>query len=409
MSGCFFLLTEDIFRNEFEKKTVFLDRNMIMPHYTPDALPFREREIGDISKIVAHALKGERPENIFIYGKVGTGKTSVTKHVMNKFNEFATSNNARAQCCYVNCKTHNSRYKVLGKIIKDFYPEDEFMGFSVTFIYEKLLSHASLGNHIIVVLDEIDKVKDLDELVYGLTRGNDEIANGSLSLIGISNNVLFKERLDPRTKSSLCQHEMVFAPYNAVELMEILKQRANLAFRQGVVSDSAINLAAAYSAKETGDARTAVMLLLKAGEVADKKNGSVVTDEEVKKAKKGVEEEMIYSLMNTLPEQQRLVLYAIARLSLGTNPHRTITGSLEKGVLFSGEIYEEYEKVARHFKETAVSARWYREYISELETYGLIVTTNSGKGIKGQTRLIKLASDPSKIKELLENEFNAAG
>jgi len=201
---------------------------------------------------------------------------------------------------------------------------------------------------------------------------------------------------------------MVFPSYNATELVEILKQRSLKAFKQNVVSDAAINLAAAYSAKESGDARTAVMLLLKAGEIADKKGTAFVTDEDVKKAKKKVEEEIVFNLINTLPDQQKLVLYAIAKLSIEKKPFKSLTGQLEEGVLFSGEIYEEYEKCAKHFKEATVSARWYREYISELEIYGLILTTNSGKGFKGQSRLIKLASDAAKIKEALEAEFAKA-
>ena len=402
------MLAEQIFRTEFAKNTVFQDRNLVMPSYTPDELPFRENQVEEVSRVLAHALKGKRPENLFIYGKVGTGKTSVTKHVMKKFNEFALTNNVGAECCYVNCRTHNSGYKVLNKIVKDLYPEENFIGFSATFIYEKLLTHAKKGKHITLVLDEIDKIKDLDELMYSLTRGNDEIESGSVSILGISNNVLFKDRLDPRTKSSLCEKEMVFPSYNATELVEILKQRSLKAFKQNVVSDAAINLAAAYSAKESGDARTAVMLLLKAGEIADKKGTAFVTDEDVKKAKKKVEEEIVFNLINTLPDQQKLVLYAIAKLSIEKKPFKSLTGQLEEGVLFSGEIYEEYEKCAKHFKEATVSARWYREYISELEIYGLILTTNSGKGFKGQSRLIKLASDAAKIKEALEAEFAKA-
>ena len=150
------MLAEQIFRTEFEKNTVFQDRNLVMPSYTPEDLPFREKQVEEVSRILAHALKGKRPENLFIYGKVGTGKTSVTKHVMKKFNEFAVTNNVMAECCYVNCRTHNSGYKVLNKIVKDFYPEENFIGFSATFIYEKLLSHAKKGRHIILTLDEID-------------------------------------------------------------------------------------------------------------------------------------------------------------------------------------------------------------------------------------------------------------
>src|SRR3989344_2347667 len=401
-------LQQNIFEKEFAKETIFIDRNLITPHYTPKELPFRETQIKKISEILAQALKGKKADNVFIYGKTGTGKTSVTKHVMQQLLDFAGAKGVSVHGNYVNCRNHNSKYRVLIKIVKDLYQEENFLGFSAAFVYEKLLDFARSGKHIVLVLDEVDKVKDLDELIYGLTRGNDEMDKGSVSVIGISNNLTFKERLDPRTKSSLCEHEMVFPPYNAQELAEILRQRAGIAFRPGTVEESAITNAAAIAAQESGDARTAVMLLLRAGEIADRKNSGSVTDEEVKKAKKQVEEEIIMNMVSTLPEQQQLVLYSIATLSIEKKPFQKITGETEAGILFSGAIYDEYCRISRSFKETTVSARWYREYISELEMYGLIYSTASGKGIKGQTRLIRLGYDAAKIKSLIEREIAAA-
>ncbi len=404
---------ENIFAKEFARETIFLDRNMITPHYTPSKLLFRDKYIGEISAILSNTLHAKKPDNIFCYGKTGTGKTSVTRLVMQQLLEFASAKNIPIEGNYVNCRNHNSKYRILSKIVKDFYPEEDFMGYSAAFIYEKLLEYARKGRQLVLVLDEIDKVKDLDDLVYSLTRGNDELDSGSgrtggVSIIGISNNLLFKDRLDPRTKSSLCEHEMVFPPYNAQELNDILKQRAELAFKPGTVEESAIALAAAIAAQESGDARTAVMLLLKAGEIADRKggmNGRMVTDREVMKAKVQVEEELVYSMVSTLPEQQQLVLYSIACLTLTKKPVQKITGETEKGVLFSGEVYDEYCRIAKKHKETVVSSRWYREYISELEMYGLIYTTASGKGIKGQTTLIKLGFEPEKIKGIIEREL----
>ncbi|MEK6957588.1 MAG: AAA family ATPase [archaeon] len=398
----------NIFEKEFAKDTIFLDRNLITPHYTPRELPFREPYIEKISGILSKTLRNEKPDNLFVYGKPGTGKTSVTKHVMQQLLEFAGSKNIPVVGNYVNCRNHNSKYRVLIKIVKDLYQEENFLGFSAAFVYEKLLDFARKGNQLVLVLDEIDKIKDLDELIYGLTRSNDEISNGGISIIGISNNLMFKDRLDPRTKSSLCEQEIVFPPYNAQELTEILVKRSAVAFRDGCVDDSAINLAAAIAAQESGDARTAIMLLLRAGEIADSKGNTRITDDEVKKAKSQVEEEIIFNMISTLPEQQRLVLYSIARLASQKKPMQKITGETEEGILFSGEIYDEYCKIARRFKEPGISARWYREYINELEMYGLIVTTTSGKGIRGQTRLIKLECDADKIKGLIEKELAAA-
>lgn len=374
-------------------------------HYTPQELPFREQFIEDISGMLSKTLKGQKADNLFIYGKTGTGKTSVTKHVMQQLLEFAASKNIQVTGNYVNCRNHNSKYRILIKIVKDLYPEENFLGFSAAFVYEKMLDYARKGKQLVIVLDEIDKVKDLDDLIYGLTRSNDELEKGSISIIGISNNLIFKDRLDPRTKSSLCEHEMIFPPYNAQELSKILEKRVKIAFKPNTVDSSAINLASAIAAQESGDARTAVMLLLRAGEIADRKDLEKVTDEEVKKAKKHVETDIIFSLISTLPEQQQLVLYAIAKLSLEKKPLQKITGETEAGVLFSGEIYDEYLRIAKMFKETTISARWYRQYINELEMHGLILSTNSGKGIKGQTRLIKLGFDAAKIKNLIEKEL----
>jgi len=399
-------VTENIFEREFARDTIFLDRNIITPHYTPAILPFRDNYIGQISTVLSQALHGKKSDNIFLYGKPGTGKTAVTKHVMSQLLQFASSKSIDLiGGNYVNCRNHNSKYRILIKIVKDLYPEENFLGFSAAFVYEKLVDYARTGKQLVIVLDEIDKVKDLDELVYGLTRANDELEKGGITIIGISNNVMFKERLDPRTKSSLCQHELVFPPYNAQELSEILRQRANSAFKPGSIDESAIQLSSAIAAQESGDARTAVMLLLRAGEIADKKGIDKVTDKEVKKAKVQVEEEIIFNMVSTLPQQEQFVLYAICCLTLAKKPQPKITGESEVGVLFSGEIYDEYCKISQKYKESTVSARWYREYISELEMYGLILSTASGKGIKGQTTLIKLGYDAQKIKSQIEKEL----
>lgn len=289
--------------------------------------------------------------------------------------------------------------------MKDFFPEENFLGFSASFIYEKVLEFAGKKKQLIVVLDEVDKIKDLDDLIYSLNRANDEIVNGSVSIIGISNNLVFKDRLEPRTKSSLCQHEMVFPPYNAKELSEIILQRSKKAFKENVVHESAISLSAAIAAQESGDARTALMLLLRAGEIADQRSLEHVTDQEVRRAKKKVEEEIILNMISTLPEQQQLVLLAISNLSLQKQGIKTLTGKTEEGTLFSGEVYKEYESIAKQSKNGPVSTRWYREYVSELEMYGLIFTTNSGKGFKGQSTLIKLGFDAKKIKDAIEKEI----
>lgn len=396
---------DNIFEKQLSKQTVFLNKDIISPHYIPKNLPFREKEIDFLTQGLGGVLTNAKPNNIFLYGKTGTGKTATVKHVLEQLDEFVKKENLQVYSSYVNCRSYPSRYKVLLKALRTFEPDKDFLGYSASFVYEKLLEVSdNKSAHLILVLDEIDKVKDVDELMYSLSRGNDELKQGSVTVIGISNNLTFKEKLDPRTKSSLCERELVFNPYNATELRKILEDRSSKAFKENVVKDEAISLAAALSAQESGDARTAVMLMQRAGELADNREKEFIDDTLVEDAKNSVEEEIIISMISTLPQQQQLVLYAIAQLSGGAQ-FTKVNGEVEKGVMFSGEIFNAYLQLAKKFDQRTISSRWYRQYINELEMYGLILVTNSGKGIKGQTRLIKLGFDADKIKHALEKEL----
>jgi archaeal cell division control protein 6 len=401
-----FCVEMNLFEKQLTKQSVFTDKDIISPHHVPQRLPFREKQIDEITQGLVSVANSAKPNNLFVYGKTGTGKTSTVKFVTDQLNEFVSLRNLPVYSTYINCRSHSSKYKVLLKAVRAFFPSNDFLGYSASFVYEKLLDFASQnGAHIILILDEIDKVKDIDELVYLLSRGNDELQKGSITLIGISNNLMFKDKLDPRSKSSLCEREMVFSPYNATELKEILFDRCEKAFRPGSVTESAIGLAAAIAAQESGDARTAVMLLQRAGEIADRDQVLIVDETYVEKAKASVEEEIIFSMISTLPEQQQMVLYAISQMTMQRKGLRKVNGEIEEGVLFSGEIFETYLDIAKKFDLKPITSRWYRQYINELEMYGLILVTNSGKGIKGQTRLIKLGFDADKIKSALEKEL----
>ena len=102
-----------------------------------------------------------------------------------------------------------------------------------------------------------------------------------VSIIGISNVLNFKIALDPRVLSSLGEEEIVFPAYNAVELTENLTDRSKLAFQKGALDDNVIPLCAALAVKEHGDARKALDLLRRAGELAERRNSPTVTEDYV--------------------------------------------------------------------------------------------------------------------------------
>jgi cell division control protein 6 len=397
------------FSEILNKPSVFSDRNTLSPHYIPETLPFREKEIERIMNGLSPALKNERPRNMFIYGKTGTGKTCSVKHVIAKLIEHKDKQ-GHAAACYVNCRMYNSRYRVVQKITKELLPTLDSMGFGFAMLYEKMMDEIKTGSkRLIVIVDEVDMVKDLDDLLYTLTRANDELSQGSICVIGISNKLSFKDQLDPRSRSSLCENELVFPPYTATQLQAIISQRAKIGFKPHVVEDSAVNLAAAICASESGDARYALKLLMKSGEMADDKGIKKITDKEVEDARRSVDTDVAFEAISTLPDHQQMVLLSIANLALDKGKNtRLTTGTPEEddSFLISGEVYEEYCKTARKFRKPRRIARWYREYLNDLDMLGLITTVESGQGMRGRTRLIRIGYPPSDVKKIVERNFS---
>jgi cell division control protein 6 len=391
------------FDDIFKESRIFGTREALSPHYMPRNLLFRDKQIQEIAKYITPSLRGERGRNLFIYGKTGTGKTSCIKNVVDRIRNLPIS---KAHISYVNCRIYNSRYRVLHKIVSEYMPVYAKRGYGIVDIYEKLISWIEEdGKVLVIVLDEIDIVRDLDDLIYTLTRANGDMKSGGITIVGISNNVAFKENLDPRSLSTLYENELAFPPYNSNELALILKERAEEGFKKNVIDQASINLAAAIAAKESGDARLALKILSKAGEMAEENGAATISTAEITAAAKSAEEEIAYEVINTLPEHQKLIVYAIALLTIHGSKYKKLSDNGDM-YLFSGDVYEKYSSLAKSLEKEPKSARWYRKYISDLDMQGIIMTYESGKGIRGHTKLIKLSYPPEKITESIEKTMS---
>lgn len=390
------------FAELLKESKIFANRDALSPHYLPSNLLFRDKQISSIVKALTPSLKGERGRNLFIYGKTGTGKTSCVKFVMEKLRVMPE---IRAKISYINCRIYNSRYRVLSKIMSDHLPIYAKRGYGIVDLYERLINWIEEdGKVLVVVIDEIDIVKDLDDLIYTLTRANSDIKAGGITIVGISNKISFKEELDPRSISTLYENEIVFPPYNSFELAAILKQRAEIGFKPGIIAQPMLGFIAAITAKESGDARLSLKILSKAGELAEEGDKAEITQKDVEAAAKTAEEEVAYDLISTLPEHQKLVIYAISILTMQGSRYRKLTDG-EENYLFSGEVYDKYVAVSNSMSKGPKSSRWYRKYITDLEMQGLITTYESGKGMRGHTKLIKLMYSPQKIRATVEKEL----
>lgn len=369
-------------------KTVFKSKNFLDHRFIPETLPHRNEKIKVIAKFWVEALSKNIPQDITIYGKTGTGKTAVAKFAKKQLEEAAEKNNLNIRIEYIRCTDFNTEYQILARLCQQLGKPVPYRGWTkaeVINTFRNLFTNNILGNDLIliVILDEIDVIlkNDGDSILYTLTRTD------NVSITSISNYVDFKRFIKPKVKSSLRDREIVFPPYNAQQLNDILKERSELSFKEGVITEGVISLCSALAAKEEGDARYALDLLRTSGEIADEKQSDIITEEYVKEAKDLIEHNQVIEVITTLPLQQQKVLEAITYL---TNKKEEIT---------SGLLYEVYQDLAKNDK---VSYRRLFDFINELEMLGLISanTISRGRG-KGRTNIITLQCDTELIDQAL--------
>jgi cell division control protein 6 len=389
-------ILDSVFENFVNNVKIFRDREVLRHDYLPERLPHREEQIRQLGETVAPALKGARSSNILIYGKTGTGKTAVTKYVLSHLEAKAKEFNAPVKFCYVNCRMVGSEYRVFTSLCQSIGLSVPFTGLSVGELFDRFrVGLDALKVIFIVALDEADaliKARGGGPL-YELTRINETLCGSKASLIGISNDLRLKEFLDPRVLSSLSEEEMVFRPYDASELRNILSERAASGFCEGALSEAALGLCSALAAAEHGDARRALDLLRVAGEVAERLGAGIVTEEHVREAEKHIEHNRVIEALKNLTLHSKLVVISVYHLSKA-DVYRAITG----------EIFEVYNEICAEMGVTPLTQRRLSSLVNELDSMGLLNAKVISMGRYGRTKKIRLEVARSIIKDVFTSD-----
>ncbi len=385
---------QQLFDEYLSSQPVFLDPTALTLSFTPSTIPHREKQIEAIGKVLAPSLKGMKPSNIFIYGKCGTGKSLVVKYVTTELEKIGKN----VKVIWINCKmkgTADTQYRALAAIAKELGKEIPFTGLPTNTVYKQVFDAVDQKAHVVLlVMDEIDALvnKTGDEILYNLTRVNQELSKAKLSIIGITNELNFLSKLEPRVRSSLSEEEFIFPPYNAVQLQDILRCRSQLGFRPNVIGSGVIEKAAALAAQEHGDARRALDFLRVAGELAERSGDKIINVEHIDAAQGKIDTDRVLETLKTQPKQSQAVLAAIAELS-------------EKSPLVqTGDVFGAYYDVCQEHRLKPLTNRRVSDLIAELDMFGIIQTRIISKGRYGRTRMINLAMDNTlkkKIKSLL--------
>ncbi|WP_459193500.1 Cdc6/Cdc18 family protein [Halosimplex sp. J119] len=415
---------------------IFENKEVLRPSYTPRKLPHREEQINNMATILVTALRGDSPSNILIYGKTGTGKTASAKFVSTELESTSQKYEVPCEVEYINCEVTDTQYRVLAQLANKFIEKNEAVideelddleslreraredktalvetdydsiaavedridslredresfehvpmtGWPTDRVYSTFFDAVDYHERVVVImLDEIDKLveKSGDDTLYNLSRMNSELERSRVSIMGISNDLKFTDFLDPRVKSSLGEEEIVFPPYDANQLRDILEHRAEVAFEGDALTDDVIPLCAAFAAQEHGDARRALDLLRTAGELAERDQTDNVNEDHVRKAQEKIELDRVVEVVRTLPTQSKLVLFSIIMLE-------------KNGVhnINTGEVYNVYQRLCEEIDVDTLTQRRVTDLISELDMLGIVNAVVVSKGRYGRTKEISLS------------------
>jgi len=393
-------------RNIFEKilgqNSLFIDRKAFDHAFEPSNLPHREPEVEALVRNLVDALNGHIPSNMLLYGVPGSGKTVVTRFVLSQLLEKGKQMGHPVQTYEINCRNVDTKYRVVQNLASQLKQRGDypipFTGWPTDRVLETLIERMDrVGGVHILVLDEIDNLvaRAGSDLLYSLTNLNTILKNARCCIIGISNDLNFTQELDPRVSSRLSQEDVVFHPYGAQEIEDILQERVRMGLKNDSLEGGVIPLCSALAAQEHGDARRALDLLRISVQKAEQRSQTKVDPKHVRLAQSQLEHDQVTPVLKTLPLHQKLVLFCII-----INEENGLKN------ICTGEIFRTYSQACMKISIEPLTPRRISSLLNELDTLGLIMARNVSKGRGGRSKQVNSAIPKTidSIKILSQND-----
>lgn len=378
-----------------KEKKVFVKKSALDTSNQPEKIVSRVNEVEKIVRYISDYEQQQTVPLVSIYGRSGTGKSTLVRYVCNYFPEI--------KLCFVNLRKAKTVFGTINLILNELdqpsLASAQGMNLGMEKIRESILTITTLEKKklFVLALDEFDvifydKRGNPSDFVYKLVEMQAELkSKGCLAMIfTVSNNVLSDYDLDDRIRSRIGNSEIFFKPYTKEETLKILQQRSEEAFGKKI-DEKVLEECAKISFLEHGDARRAVDLLRVSAEIAAKEKKDLLV-KHVKDASKQIQKDRVEEVISSLSHHSKLICLVLASKTFGLDKMQHSTMSI-------------FEKYKEYVQSEPVSYRRFSELLKDLENTGLIISDTRSNGQKGYRSEFQLVVDPRIVGEMINKEW----
>ncbi len=361
-------------------ESVFRDEHVFEIDYVPEQFRHRETQLQNLQYALKPAVRGSRPLNVSVRGPPGTGKTTA---VQKMFGELGAQHGVRT--VRVNCQVDSTRYSVFSRIFESIFeyePPSSGISFKKLFgqVTDKLVEDEEV---LVVALDDVNYLFYEDEAsdtLYSLLRAHEAHAGAKIGVIVISSDLDLDviESLDGRVQSVFRPEEVYFPVYGVSEIVDILRDRIEIGFRDGVVSTEVLDEVAELTS-QSGDLRVGIDLLRRAGLKAEMRASKAVELQDVEDAYDESKYIHLSRSLDALADSERELVRVIA----------------EHDGDQAGDVYETFHD------RTDLGYTRYSELVNKLDQLDIIDADYESLEGRGRSRKLTLSYDADAVLEQL--------
>jgi cell division control protein 6 len=362
-------------------ESVFRDEHVFEIDYVPETFRHRESQVKTLQYGLRPAVRGSRPLNVMVRGPPGTGKTTAVQKL---FGELRAQSDVRA--VHVNCQVDSTRYAVFSRVFEEIFeyePPASGVSFKKLFgqVADRLVEEETV---LTVALDDVNYLvyeNEASDTLYSLLRAHEAHPGAKVGVVVVSSDLDLDviEALDGRVQSVFRPEEAYFPVYGESEIVDILGDRVERGFREGVVPADVLDRVAELTA-ETGDLRVGIDLLRRAGLNAEMRASRTVSVEDVEDAYEESKHVHLSRRLDGLSEVERALVATVA----------------DNEGEQAGAVFEAFQE------RTDLGYTRYSELVNKLDQLGVVDASYVSLDGRGRSRRLSLAYDAAAVRERLE-------